>query len=96
MRQLRKTRGRGFRANLARRKLVVGLSACAMNCDVINMSAITDTVIGARSASRKAQGGEVERRARIVVGKNKKNRAIVRVCQLRIIGWLKLSPPVPS
>ncbi|MEP7245066.1 MAG: hypothetical protein ABI885_15515, partial [Gammaproteobacteria bacterium] len=49
------------------------------------------------SDRQRAQGGEiVESKAIRIFGNNKKKHAIIRVCQLRMIGWLKLSPPVPS
>jgi hypothetical protein len=52
------------------------------------MSAIADMAAGRSDAQKTQGGGEFEKRARIVVGKSKKKHAIVRVCQLRMIGWL--------
>jgi hypothetical protein len=81
-----------FRDKESTGKVRFDLSACALNCDVFNMSAFADM---ADSLERLAEGTgrRVEKTARIVVGKNKKKHAIVRVCQLRIIGWLKAFSP---
>ena len=81
-----------FRDKDSAGKVRFDLSACALNCDVFNMSAFAD-MADRRERLAEGTGRRVEKTARIVVGKNKKKLAIVRVCQLRIIGWLKAFSP---
>jgi hypothetical protein len=48
----------GFRDKQSARKVRFDLSACALNCDVINMSAIADMAIAGSDGQRAQGGGE--------------------------------------
>src|SRR6266478_6422707 len=72
--------------------------ACTDFCDTFNMRSLSPN-----DDSQKSQRRVIGRRRRVegvatraITVRNKKNSAIVRVCQLRMIVWLVEPPPVSS
>jgi hypothetical protein len=55
---VRQTQHHGFRDRKPVPKLRFNLSACALKCDVINMSAIADKAIAGSDPQRAQDGGE--------------------------------------
>ena len=70
--------------------------SCTAFCDTINMRPLSlyDDNLKGEDDRQKTQGGGSRNKSNNV-RKNKKNSAIVRVCQLRMIVWL-VDPPLVS
>src|SRR5215469_12692225 len=79
-----------------RLKTFVAQSGCALFCDTFNMLALSpyDDSSKRRVIRRRHREEGVANKSN-KFEKNKKNSAIVRVCQLRMIVWL-VDPPLVS
>jgi hypothetical protein len=63
----------GFRDNYRTEKVRFDLSACALNCDVINMSAIADTASAWSDPQKTQGGGESKKEQELLSVRTRKN-----------------------